>query len=112
MLGVIAGILNFIPYFGSIIAGTLATLIALLTGGLQQGIITLVAFLVIQQLEGNLITPRLQGRSTGLNPVVILIVILVGNYFWGTIGMFVAVPVFGLARLFFSEAVKLIRQLE
>ena len=112
LLGAIAGILIFIPYFGAIIAGTLATVIALLTGGLQQGIITLIAFLVIQQIEGNLITPRLQGKSTGLNPAIILIIILVGNHFWGTIGMFVAVPLFGLARLFVAEAVKLIRQLE
>jgi predicted PurR-regulated permease PerM len=112
LLGVMAGVLNFIPYFGSIIAGTIAALIAVLTGGLQQAIITLIAVLVIQQIEGNLITPRLQGKSTGLHPVVILIVILTGNYLWGTVGMFIAVPVFGLARLLVSEAVKLIKQME
>jgi predicted PurR-regulated permease PerM len=112
LLGVMAGILNFIPYFGSIIAGTIAALIALLTGGLQQALITLVAVLVVQQIEGNFITPRMQGKSTGLHPVVILIVILTGNYLWGTIGMFIAVPVFGLARLVVSEAVELIKQME
>ena len=112
LLGVMAGILNFIPYFGSIIAGTIAALIALLTGGLQQAIITLIAVLIIQQMEGNFITPRLQGKSTGMHPVVILIVILTGNYFWGTIGMFIAVPVFGLARLFVSEAAKLIKEMQ
>lgn len=112
LLGVMAGILNFIPYFGSIIAGTVAALISLLTGGLQQALITVAAVLVIQLAEGNLITPRLQGKSTGLHPVVILIVILVGNYLWGTIGMFIAVPVFGLARLTFSEAIKLIKEMD
>ncbi|OPX90191.1 MAG: AI-2 transport protein TqsA [Pelotomaculum sp. PtaB.Bin104] len=112
LLGVAAGILNFIPYFGSIIAGALATLIALLTDGFRQAIMTLIAVLVIQQVEGNFITPRLQGKSTGLHPVVILIVILVGNYLWGTMGMFIAVPLFGLARLFIDEAVKQIKQID
>jgi len=112
LLGVMAGVLNFIPYFGSIIAGTIAAVVALLTGGFQQALITLAAVLIIQQVEGNFITPRFQGKSTGLHPVVILIVILVGNYFWGTVGMFIAVPVFCLARLFVTEAVKLITKLD
>lgn len=112
LLGFMAGILNFIPYFGSLIAAALAMLIALLTEGLQQAVITLAAVLIIQQIEGNLITPRLQGKSTGLHPVVILIVILTGNYLWGTIGMFIAVPAFCLARLVVSEAVKLIKQMD
>lgn len=112
LLGFLAGILNFIPYFGSITAAAIATLIALLTEGTTFALITLAAVVVVQQLEGNLITPRLQGKSTGLNPVVILILILVGNYLWGTIGMFIAVPVFGLGRLAFTEALKLIKAIE
>lgn len=112
LLGVIAGTLNFIPYFGSIFAGAIATTIALLTGGFKQAIITLIVVLIIQQVEGNLITPRLQGKSTGLHPVIIIIVILIGSHFWGTVGMFIAVPLFGLARLFVTEVIKLINQIE
>lgn len=112
LLGVIAGVLNFIPYFGSIMAGIIATLIALLTDGFNQAIITLIAVLIIQQTEGNFIMPRLQGQAAGLHPAIIIITILVGNYFWGTIGMFIAVPLFGLLSLFVTEAVKLIKQIE
>ncbi len=112
LLGFIAGILSFIPYFGAITASIVATAIALLTEGLQFAAITLATVIIIQQLESNLITPRLQGKSIGLNPVAILILILVGNYLWGTVGMFVAVPVFGLVRLAFSEALKLIHAME
>jgi len=112
LLGVIAGVFNFIPYFGSIFAGALATMIALLTNGFSQAIITLIAVLIIQQTEGNFITPRLQGKSTGMHPAIIIILILVGNYLWGTIGMFIAVPLFGLARIFVAEAIKLIKQIE
>lgn len=112
LLGVIAGVLNLIPYFGSIMAGIIATLIALLTNGFSQALITLIAVLIIQQTEGNFIMPRLQGQSAGLHPAIIIIIILVGNYFWGAIGMFIAVPLFGLVSLFVIEAVKLIKQME
>lgn len=112
LLGFIAGILSFIPYFGAITASVLATAIALLTEGMQFATITLAAVIIIQQLESNLITPRLQGKSIGLNPVAILILILIGNYLWGTVGMFIAVPVFGLVRLAFTEILKLIHDMD
>jgi len=112
LLGVIAGILNFIPYFGSIFAGALATLIALLTDGFNQALITLIAVLVIQQIESTFITPSLQGKSADMHPAVIMMAIVVGDYFWGTLGMFIAVPMFGLARLIVTEAAKMIKQIE
>jgi len=111
LLGVLAGILNFIPYFGSILAGVLAVLVALLTSGVSQSVVTLIVVLFIQQVEGNFITPRLQGKSSHMHPAVVMIVIVVGNHFWGTLGMFLAVPLFGLTRLIISEAVKLIKQM-
>jgi predicted PurR-regulated permease PerM len=112
LLGLLNGILNFIPLFGSLIAGAFATIVSLVTGGLTQAIITLGAVLVIQQTEGNFITPKLQGKSTGLHPVFIMIIILVANQMWGVAGMFVAVPLFGLARLFFKEAASLIGKMK
>ncbi len=112
LLGVIAGILNFIPYFGSIFAGVLAILIALLTSGFRQALVTMIIVLVIQQTESTFITPRLQGKSADMHPAVIMIVIVVGDYFWGTAGMFIAVPLFGMVRLVIAEAVNLIGQIE
>lgn len=111
LLGVLAGILNLIPFVGSITAGILAVLMALLTSGLNKAIIALIVVLVIQQAEGNLITPRLQGKSTGMHPVVIIIALLVCNHFWGVLGMFVAVPVLGLARMALKEVLVLINKI-
>lgn len=111
LLGMLAGILNLIPFLGSIIAGVLAVLMALLTSGPNKAIIALIVVLVIQQVEGNLITPRLQGKSTGMHPVVIIIALLVCNYFWGVLGMFVAVPVLGLARMAMKEVLILINRI-
>lgn len=112
LLGLLSGVLNFIPLFGSLIAGAFATIVALVTGGLTQAIVTLAAVLVIQQVEGNFITPKLQGKSTGLHPVFIMIIILVANHMWGVTGMFIAVPLFGLARLMFKETVALIGKMK
>lgn len=111
LLGIIAGILNLIPYFGSITAGVVAVLVALLTSGVKSAIITTIAVVVIQQLEGNFITPRLQAKSSGLHPVWIIVALLICNDFWGTIGMFVAVPVAGLVKLLLGESVQLIREI-
>lgn len=111
LLGIMAGILNLIPYFGSIIAGVTATLVALLTSGAKSAVFTAIAVLIIQQLEGNLLTPRLQAKTSGLHPVWIIIALLVCNEFWGTLGMFVAVPVAGLMKLLLGEAVQLIREI-
>ena len=112
LLGLLSGVLNFIPLFGSLIAGAFATIVALVTGGLTQAIVTLAAVLVIQQVEGNFITPKLQGKSTGLHPVFIMIIILVSNHMWGVTGMFIAVPLFGLARLLFKETAALIGKMK
>jgi predicted PurR-regulated permease PerM len=112
LLGLLNGILNFIPLFGSLIAGAFATIVSLVTGGLTQAIITLGAVLIIQQTEGNFITPKLQGKSTGLHPVFIMIIILVANQLWGVAGMFIAVPLFGLARLILKETAGLIGKME
>jgi predicted PurR-regulated permease PerM len=111
LLGLMAGILNLIPYFGSMIAGVLAALVALLTAGIKQTIIVGIAVLIIQQVEGNLITPRLQGKSSGMHPAWIIVALLICNYFWGTIGMFIAVPVAGLVKLVLQESILLIRNI-
>lgn len=112
LLGVLGGVLNLIPYFGSMFAGALAALVALLTGGVKQAVITGIVVLIIQQLEGNIITPRLQAKSSGMHPVVIIAALLVCNQLWGTIGMFAAVPVAGLARLLWDESLLLLREIQ
>lgn len=112
LLGVLGGILNLIPYFGSMAAGVLAALVALLTGGVNQAVITGIVVLVIQQLEGNLITPRLQAKSSGMHPVVIIAALLICNQLWGTVGMFAAVPIAGLAKLMWDEAMLILKEIQ
>ncbi len=91
--GAMAGILNFIPYVGSIIGLGAVTLAAAITFehmnmvGLVSG-----AYLFLTAMEGNFITPHLLGRKLTLNPVVILVSVLFWGWLWGVIGALLAVP--------------------
>lgn len=111
LLGIIAGVLNMIPYFGSIIGGAAAVLVALLTSGLRKAVIVCVAVLIIQQVLGNVVTPKMQAKSSGMHPVTIIAALLICNYLWGTVGMFISVPVAGLVKLLLTQTLQVIRQL-
>ncbi len=91
--GAMAGILNFIPYVGSIIGLGAVTLAAAITFE-QMNMVALVSatYLSLTAIEGNFITPYLLGRKLTLNPVVILVSVLFWGWLWGTIGALLAVP--------------------
>jgi predicted PurR-regulated permease PerM len=99
LLGCFAGLTNMIPYFGAVFGAIPAVLVALLTGGVTKGLITIAAFVVIQQIDANIIYPRVVGSSTGLHPVFVLLSVTFAGYFWGIIGMVLAVPVAGCIKL-------------
>lgn len=103
LLAIFAFIMDYIPYFGSILAGVVATLVALLTGGPQLAIIVGISVLVIQQVQGNIIIPKVQGDVVGLHPVVVLFSILAFNKLCGPLGMFIAIPATGILKLFLTE---------
>lgn len=100
LLGCFAGITNIIPYFGPVFGAIPAVIVALFTGGLSKAIITLIAFIIIQQIDGNLIYPKVVGGSTGLHPVFVLLAVTFGGYFWGLFGMVLAVPIVACIKLF------------
>ena len=95
IVGAIAGLVTFIPYVGAIIGGSLAIGLALFQfwgDWVQIGIIAAI-FAVGQFLEGNIITPRLVGKSVGLHPVWLLFALSAFGTVFGFVGMLVAVPV-------------------
>lgn len=91
VLATVAAILEFIPTLGPIIAAIPALLIAL-TVNPQLFIVTLIAYIVIQQFESYVISPRLIGHATKMNPFAILLAILAGAHLLGIIGALIAVP--------------------
>ncbi len=95
IVGAIAGLVTFIPYVGAIIGGSLAIGLALFQfwgDWVQIGVIAAI-FAVGQFLEGNIITPRLVGKSVGLHPVWLLFALSAFGTVFGFVGMLVAVPV-------------------
>lgn len=94
-LGVLAGILELVPIAGPIIAGTVAALVAL-TQPWPLFLWVAVAAIAIQQLENNLLVPRISGSAVGLHPLAALLAVLVGAEVAGIVGAVFAVPLTGL----------------
>lgn len=92
IIAIANGIANFIPFFGPII-GYVPALLFSLTQSVDKAIMVSIAFLLIQQVEANIIAPKIVSDCTGMHPVEVMIVLLVGGYFFGGIGMILSVPV-------------------
>jgi len=93
LLGIVAGVFNFIPYLGSLIAVILISLITLITGGFPKAIQVLIPLLIFQQLDGNFLEPRIMKSSLKISPILVIIAVVAGGAYFGIVGMFLAVPI-------------------
>jgi len=92
-LAVITFFGGFIPIIGALIAGVLSVLVALVSNGFTAALIVLGIVLLVQQLEGNVMQPILQGKSLQLHAAVVLLAVTAGGTLFGIGGAFLAVPV-------------------
>ena len=102
VLGVIAGIFNLVPLLGPIIAGVPALLLAL-TQGWLTALGTLLLFVAINQLDGNVVSPWVFSQTTRVHPVTVIVAIATGLTLFGLWGAFLAVPVAALLKLFYRD---------
>jgi len=105
IIALINGITNMIPYFGPII-GLIPAIGAAASESWSKVVIVTIAFLIIQQIESNLISPRLVGDSIGMHPVFVIIIILLGGKYYGAIGMVLSVPVAGAIKVLIQYLIK------
>jgi len=84
---------GFIPIIGAFVTGALAVLVTLVTGGLTDALVILLIVLAVQQLEGNVLSPWLQGKTMKLHAAVVLLSVAAGGSLFGIVGAFLAVPV-------------------
>ena len=105
VLGPMVGILNMIPYIGPLIGGVPAVLSAL-GDGYRKALLTGVLLVVIQQLDGSVISPRIMGSVTGLPAAWVLIAIFAGAKLAGIVGMLLALPVLMVIRTVFRVFVQ------
>ncbi|MCL3817697.1 AI-2E family transporter [Aeromicrobium wangtongii] len=92
-LAVITFFGGYIPIVGAFISGALAVLVTLVTNDWKDALIALVIVVLVQQLEGNVLSPVLQGKNMNLHPAVVLMSVTAGGSMFGITGAFLAVPV-------------------
>ncbi len=90
LLGVIAGIADFVPYLGPVVAGGLSFLVAL-SQGWTIALFALITFIIIQAIEA-LVAPSLRSKTMKLNPLVIILALLIGGKLAGVIGVIIILP--------------------
>lgn len=101
-LAVFAGILEIIPYIGPIVGAAPAVLIGFLISPLT-GLILLIWFVVVQQLESHFLVPKIMQKTVGLSPIVIILALLVGGKLFGIPGVVLAVPAAAALSVLFQE---------
>ena len=112
-IGIVAGILNFIPYLGSAFALAAGILMSLLGGWHTWQLVgVVVAYTVVQTLEGFVITPRIVGKTVGLSEIWVLVALFVGGQIFGFLGILLAVPAAAVAKIFVTRGVQHYRTTE
>jgi predicted PurR-regulated permease PerM len=91
----------FIPIIGAFVAGAFAVLIALVSVGVTKALIVLAIVVAVQQLEGNVLQPIIQGRGLNLHAAVVILAVTAGSSLFGIIGAFLSVPVAALIAVFY-----------
>lgn len=99
----LAFLFNFVPTLGSLVAGGLAAAFAFLQLAPGTAAIVALGILVIEQITGNYIDPRLQGRELSISPLVALFMLLVWGWVWGIAGALLAVPITVLLMMVFAR---------
>jgi AI-2 transport protein TqsA len=100
-----AFLLNFIPVVGSIVAVLLPTLMALVQfESVPYALIIAAIIVVLQNIIGNLIEPKIFGDKLGLNPLVILLSLLLWGYVWGIVGILLSVPLTAIIKIIISRS--------
>ena len=108
LLGAWVSVTAIIPYLGAFLGGIPAVIVALVFGSslfessTTTAILTIVAYVLIQQLEGNFLTPRIQGQALHVHPILVLLAVIAGGELAGLAGVIFAVPALAVLRVFFD----------
>ena len=100
LLGFMIGLFNIIPYFGAIVAVAISILITIITGGVSQTLIMAIVVIILQQIDSNIINPKIIGNSLEISPLLVIFAVTVGGAYWG---MFLAVPVVAVLKIIIDD---------
>jgi predicted PurR-regulated permease PerM len=96
LIATFVGITNVIPVFGPFI-GAIPSFFVVLISNPDKAFLFLILILIIQQLDGNIIGPKILGDNTGISSLCVIVAIAICSAMWGIIGMVVGVPIFAMA---------------
>ncbi|NFT08834.1 AI-2E family transporter [Clostridium botulinum] len=103
VIGIIVGLSNLIPYVGPIVGTILAAIMGLLSGTPIKIVYAIIAMIIVQQIDNNLLAPKIVGNSVGLHAVFTMLAILIGGNIGGLLGMLLAVPLAASFKVLFNN---------
>lgn len=104
--GILIGVMNLIPYFGAVIGGVVVSVVTLIANGFTTAIITAILILVVQQLDANILQPRIVGETVGVRPLYVLAAITIGGGLLGFWGILISVPLMATVRMILIDLVE------
>ena len=93
LIGFTIGLFNMIPYIGAIVAVGIGILITFITGGFGKAIAMALVVIILQQIDANIINPKIIGVSLEVSPLLVIFSVTVGGAYFGIMGMFLGVPI-------------------
>ena len=106
LLGFTVGLFNMIPYFGAIIGVAVSALITFISGGLAQTIWMIIVAIILQQIDANIINPKILGNSLKISPLIVIAAVTIGGAYFGVLGMFLAVPVAAALKIIVMDLIE------
>jgi predicted PurR-regulated permease PerM len=102
LLALIAAVFSFIPYLGNIIGGTLACLLAIVSGGLPSVAVVLIVMTLAQMVDNYITQPYVIGKEVDLNPFMTITSVIAFGLLWGVAGAIIAIPITGILKVTFQ----------
>lgn len=104
LLGLLAGVLNVVPYLGIVVTAAVAVVISLFGGAVLTSLLKVAVVLGVEQVIEGIIGPKIVGESVGLHPVWVILSLAIFGFFLGFVGLLIAVPAAGLLKLMVEAA--------
>jgi predicted PurR-regulated permease PerM len=102
LLGIITGLLAFIPNIGAIVSGILMVLVGF-SGGTEMGLYTIFVYFLVQNVDGNIVVPLIARRTVDLAPALVLAFQLVMGILFGILGLFLADPLLAMTKVWLTR---------
>ena len=106
LFGFLIGLFNLIPYIGAIVAVTITVFITIFTGGINKAIWSLIIILILQQIDANIINPKIIGDRLQISRILIIFSVTFSGAYFGILGMFLSVPIIAVIRMILLDYIE------